>query len=506
MNAPSTNRTLIAESIEDNITTLKTWFQNCSDVVFREIIIGVDQEWRAQIIWIDGFADITAINVTIMQSLLHEARALEPDEIRNMPQAYRFIKERLLSSASIKEVDCLEELTEAVFNGKTAILFDGITVCLTVGTKGGEVRAVSEPVTESVVRGPRQGFTENIQTNTSLIRRIIKTPDLKMETMKVGRRTQTDVIVAYLNGVARDEVVQEVLRRIKRIDIDSILESAYIEESIEDHPESPFPTIAHTERPDKAAADLLEGRVAIFVDGTPFVLLAPAIFIQFIHASEDYYERYLMAFSVRLIRVLFFLIALVFPAAYIAITTYHQEMLPTSLLVSVASSREGVPFPAIIEALLMEITFEALREAGVRLPRPVGQAISIVGALVIGEAAVQAGIVSSPMVIVVAITAIASFVIPAFNVAVSVRMLRFPLMFLAGVLGLYGVMLGLLVLLIHLCSLASFGTPYFTPMAPFNWGGMRDAILRQPWRYMKNRPSFVSGRDKKRQQMPEEPS
>lgn len=492
----------LTSSLSQNISLLKKTFHNCSDVIFRDLVLGNEHKTHAQIVWIDGIVDKSAIHDNIMKSLLHQFRLLQPNGVLDPYEKLSQITYRLLSIADIKEKSNIEAIIDAILNGETVILLEGVSVCLVASTKGGEGRAVSEPVTESVVRGPRQGFTENLRTNTALVRKIIKTPELKMETFIAGKKTKTNIVVAYLEGIANENIIEEVRQRIKRIDIDSILDSAYIEELIEDNPYSPFPQIAHTERPDKAAAELVEGRIVILVDGSPFVLVVPTIFIQFLQSSEDYYERYLFSFSVRIVRYFLFVVALVLPSAYIAITTYHQEMLPTPLLISVAGAHEGVPFPSFIEAILMEITFEALREAGVRLPRPVGQAVSIVGALVIGEAAVSAGIVSSPMVIVVAITAIASFATPAFNIAISIRMLRFPLMMLAGVLGFYGIMLGLMAMLIHVCSIRSFGVPYFTPIAPYSWSGMKDTIFRAPWWNMKKRPEMIGTENTQREDTP----
>ncbi|GGB69286.1 spore germination protein [Fictibacillus barbaricus] len=493
---------LLSSELTVNTTLFKDTFQNCSDIVHRELLLGTEGVVRAQIIWMDGLVDKYAINDNIVNPLLQEYRLLQPNDVKNPHEIFSRIKDNLLSVSEIKEQNRFEDIILSVLSGETAILIDGVPLCIIASTKGGEIRPVSEPATESVVRGPRQGFTENLRTNTSLVRRIIKTTDLKMEKLISGEKTKTNIVISYIEGVADEKVIDEVKDRINKIKVDSIIESAYVEELIEDHPFSPFPQIAHTERPDKAAAELLEGRVVIFVEGSPFVLIVPSVFVQFLQSSEDYYERYLFSFAVRVVRYFVFLVALVLPSAYIAITTYHQEMLPTSLLISVAGAHEGVPFPSFIEALMMELTFEALREAGVRLPKPVGQAISIVGALVIGEAAVTAGIVSPPMVIVVAITAIASFAIPAFNIAISVRMLRFPLMMIAAILGFYGIMLGLMAMLIHLCSMRSFGVPYFTPVAPFSLSGMKDTIIRAPWWLMKKRPELISPKNKKRQETP----
>lgn len=298
--------------------------------------------------------------------------------------------------------------------------------------------------------------------------------------MRIGRYTQTEVIVTYLEGIANPDVVKEALQRLERIDTDSILESGYIEEYIEDVTYSPFPTIMNSERPDAVAAGLLEGQIAILVDGTPFVLQAPVTFFRFLQSSEDYYQRFDIASFIRFIRYLSFFVSMLLPSLYIAITTFHQEMLPTTLLISLAAQREGVPFPAIVEAFLMEITFEVLREAGVRMPRVIGSAISIVGALVLGQASVQAGLVSAAMVIIVSFTAISNFVTPAVNMAVAARLIRFGLMLLAGTFGLFGILTGCMAVLIHLVSLRSFGVPYLTPVAPLVLSRLNDTFIRIP--------------------------
>jgi spore germination protein KA len=486
-------------TLEDNIILFKNIFKDCSDIVYREFIVGDEQKISGLLIWLDGLADKNTLNSNIMKSLIDETRFINPKGSNTATRAFSLIRDSLLSVADMKEQTKINDIVDSVLTGESAILIDGVPISLIVSTKSWESRDVTDPITEGVVRGPRQGFTENVRTGTSLIRRIVKTPQLKMEEFKVGSLTKTDVIMAYIQGIASDKVVEEVRKRISRINVDSILESGYIEELIEDQPFSLFPQIEHTERPDKAAAQLLEGRVVILIDGTPFSLIVPTVFFQFLQSSEDYYERYPLGFAVRIVRSLAFALSLFLPSLYIAITTYHQEMLPTPLLISIAGGREGVPFPALVEGLLMEVTIEALREAGVRLPRPVGQAVSIVGALVVGQAAVQAGIVSSAKVIVVSVTAISSFSTPAFNLAASIRMIRFPMMILASFLGLYGVMLGVLILQFHLCSLRSFGVPYFAPFAPFRLSGLKDMIFRAPWWMMQKRPLYTK-QNRKRQE------
>jgi spore germination protein KA len=384
--------------------------------------------------------------------------------------------------------------------GNTALLIDGEKTALVLGTKGWESRSIEEPPAEPVVRGPREGFTEKMFTNTVLVRRRIKSSRLKLELMKVGLLTKTDIGIMYIDGIANNKVVEEVKKRLGRIDTDGILESGYIEEYIQDEWMTPFPQVLSTERPDRVVAHLLEGNVAILVDTTPFVLLVPVTFFHFLQSPEDYYTQWMATAMIRILRITAVNIALLLPALYIAITTFHQEMLPTSLLISIASAREGVPFPAFVEAFIMEAVFELLREAGIRLPRPVGQAVSIVGALVIGQAAVSAGLVSPAVVIIVALTAIASFSMPNYAGAFPLRIIRFPLMVFAASLGLYGIMMGLIAILIHLCSLRSFGVPYISPIAPFNRNDMKDLVIRFPLWSMFTRPRMIGYKDPKRQE------
>lgn len=300
-----------------------------------------------------------------------------------------------------------------------------------------------------------------------------------METFIIGEFTKTDVVLAYVDGIAEPSVVEEARRRIQRIDIDAVLESAFLEEFIEDSPKSPFPQVQSTERPDVISANLLEGRFAIFTDGTPFALVAPVVFFGALNANEDYYERTFMSSFLRILRITFMLVNLLLPSVYVAMATFQQEMIPTTLLMSISAARESTPFPAVIEALFMEIVFEALREAGVRMPKQIGQAMSIVGALVIGQAAVEAGIISAPMVIVVSFTGIASFTFPRYNFGIAIRLLRFPMLILSGIFGIYGIAIGIVILVIHLVSLRSFGVPYFTPVGPMHFQDFRDVFIRK---------------------------
>ncbi|MCI3921619.1 spore germination protein [Paenibacillus sp. TRM 82003] len=408
------------------------------------------------------------------------------------------LKGQAVSNAKVRSLTDLETISVALVSGEAALFLEGRTEASLLEVKGGTRRGIEEPATEAVIRGPREGFNESLQTNIGLIRHRLKTPDLKTVKYVVGEQTRTNVVLAYIDGIADDSVIREAKRRIEDIKIDAVLESGYIEEMIEDQPFSPFPQLQYTERPDTAVAQLLEGRFAIFTDGTPFVIMGPVTFWQFLQANEDYYERYLIASAVRWLRLLFIFVALFLPSLYVAITTFHQDMLPTNLLLSIAGARENIPFPALIEALIMEISFEALREAGVRLPKTIGQAVSILGALVIGQAAVEAGIVSAPMVIIVSMTGIASFSIPRFNMAISIRMLRFPLMVLAGTFGLFGIVIGTMWIAVHLCNLRSFGVPYLSGVAPYQKGEAKDIFVRAPWWKLRMRQRSIAHRNRRR--------
>lgn len=407
----------------------------------------------------------------------------------------RNLGERVITAKKIRQFDCMKDAVPFIASGGTIVHADGMNYFIGIVAPGFPARSVTEPEAEPLVRGPREGFTEKVQDNSALIRKRLRTPDLKTEEFKIGRRSQTTVLLLYIDDLASEDVVRSVKERIKEVDIDVLIESAQLEELIEDNIYSPFPQILHTERPDKVVAGLGEGRVVLLIDGTPFALILPSVFSDFMQASEDYYERFYFSSAVRLLRFFTFFIALLGPSLYIAITTFHQEMIPSPLLYTVVSARAGVPFPTVIEALLMEFAFEILREAGVRLPRPVGSAISIVGALVVGQAAVQAGIVSQAMVIVVALTGICSFTIPAFNLSMSTRLLRFPIMFVAASLGLFGISICLMLLALHMCSLRSFGVPYMSPVAPANLKSWKSEVLVFPYFFRRTRPSYLQRLD-----------
>ncbi|MFC4811082.1 spore germination protein [Paenibacillus sp. GCM10023250] len=472
----------ISPMLADNKDTLSGIYSKCNDVIFRDLRIG--NEADAFVLFIDGLVNVEVLDQHIIRALQRVSMSLGDLNAREK-------LESTLSISNLLSVDAIEDACWHVGNGCILLFIDGLSVCFAMGLAKWEKRAIEEPTAESVVRGPREGFTETLSVNRSMLRRKIKTPALKMVPFRLGRQTDTEVNLTYIEGTASESLVMEANQRIAGIDIDGILESGYVEGLIEDSPFSPFPQMQVTERPDVVAAALLEGRIAILVDGTPFVLIAPATLFSMLQSPEDYYQRFYVGSLIRWLRYLFFVITLVLPSLYVAILTFHQEMVPTSLLLSIAKSREDIPFPALVEALLMEVSFEALREAGVRLPKQVGAAVSIVGALVIGQAATSAGLVSAPMVMVVAITGIASFMMPQYSAGIAIRMLRFPIMFLSGMLGLLGLMLGIIFIVVHLCSLRSFGVPYLQPIAPMKGFELKDVLMRPPIWMQRRRPSLT---------------
>lgn len=484
----------LSDVLMDNISYIRSSLGDSSDLIFKEILSGDDL--KILVTYIDGLIDTQVLNNTILDSLMSlDAKSISP----LAPQAQvEYILKHCLIASSTAIFTTMEDLIERMLSGHIIFLLNGSTHGISIEAIGWEQRSVTEPTSQSVVKGPMEAFTESIYTNVALVRKRLRDASLRLESMKIGQVTKTEVRVMYLKHLADEKILDELRRRLHQIDMDAVLESGYIEEEIQDTTITPFPTIYNSERPDTIAAGILEGRIAIFVDGTPFVLLIPALFIQFFQSSEDYYQRSDISTLLRLLRFLAFFIALLAPAFYIAVTTFHQEMLPTNLLISLAAQREGVPFPAFIEALLMEVTYEILREAGIRMPKTVGQAVSIVGTLVIGQAAVEAGFVSAAMVIVVSITAISSYVIPENGMAIAVRMLRFPFIILAASFGLYGMLIGLIIMTLHLTTLRSFGVSYMTPFGPYMRDDLKDTFFRINWPRMRKRPlSIHSERNQK---------
>lgn len=478
-----------------NLKLFKQLIGHSADVVIR-CLKPDNSEPCAAVVYVDGLADSMVIQEHVIKPVLQELFRAR-DGYSGSALIER-IRNAVLTVRDSREAGTLNECIHEVLSGNTVFLLEGSGRALILTTPGWKTRSPDEPISEPSVRGPRDGFVETLQENIVRLRRRIKDPNFTMVKFKVGRRTKTDTAVIYIKGIANQELVDEVQRRLSRIDMDSIIASGYIEQLIEDNFLSLFPQIQYTERPDKVVAGLMEGRVAILLDNTPFALIVPTTFSMFIQAPEDYYDRWVYSSLIRMMRYVAIIISLFLPAVYIALVSYHQGLIPTKLAIFIAATREGIPFPSLIEALIMEATLEILREAGVRLPKSIGQAVGIVGGLVIGEAASRAGIVSPEMVIIVSLTAVSSFSVPQYAIGISMRMLRFVIMFAAGILGLYGVMLAFIMITVHLVKLKSFGIDYMAPIAPVRLRDWKDFVFRMPVMMMKQRPELLKSRDRKR--------
>jgi spore germination protein KA len=475
----------LSGSLEETIGIIDKLLGENDDLIIRRFLIF--GRYPAAIVYFLNMIDQAVVNTDILKPFMYPpphlaGKYIEPDRLEDV-----LLKETLYHSKG-KAENKISAVIEVVLRGETVVLVEGLEKAFLIGTSKVDKRAIDQPETEQVIRGPREGFIEQLGTNVALLRYRLPTADFRVRTMLVGRRTRSRIAVCFIQGIANEALVQEVENRLGAIDIDGVLDAGYLEQFIEDNHLSPFPQVQNTERPDKAVANLLEGRVVILIDGSPFALIVPTVFSQFYQTSEDYSERFLMVSFIRLARLLALAFSLVTPSLYVAVISFNPELIPTEFAVAVSGGRAGVPFPSVMEVLIMEVSMEVLREATLRLPQQVGGALSIVGVLVIGQAAVSAGFVSPITVVVIALTTIGSFATPAYNAALALRLLRFPLVILSGMFGLYGVMVGLILIANHVLSLKSFGVPYLSPLVPGNFQGMKDTLIRGPWWWMKKRP------------------
>lgn len=504
--APTTN---VSADAMENGRMIQTRLGAPEDLILREFRAGTAGP-LCMLVCLDGMVDKVTVQdevVKPLQRMLEGAWQASGDaqpQDGGGPSAARgkavlkAILDEGLSAFEVQETTSLDDALLAVLSGDTALFVDGSQAALTIGSRGYKLRAISEPNTEAIIRGPKEGFTEDLRTNTALLRRRMSDPSLRFVSLRLGQRSKRRSILAYIDGIANPKLIEEVKRRLASIDIDAVEGSGYIESFVADSFLTPFPLIMNTERPDKVSSALFQGRAALLVDGDPFALVMPITFASSLQSPEDYYQNWMVASLTRLLRLTAAFLATFLPALYIALLEYHHGMLPSQLAFSIAGSREGVPFPAVVEAFAMEATLELLREAGLRLPKPIGQTIGIVGGLVIGEAAVSAGIVSPIMVIVVSITAISSFALPSYSFGITLRMIRFAIMLSAALFGLYGVVLAYIALNIHLVNLRTFGIPYTTPFAPTLLRDWKDVILRAPTPMMRTRPDMLQPGDSSR--------
>ncbi|MBO5425206.1 MAG: spore germination protein, partial [Lachnospiraceae bacterium] len=449
----------ISKYLDENVYVLNKLFEKCGDIVQKTFLLEREQgSTRMHLIYVDGLVNAVQIEDSIVKPITYEWRGTDGRSL------WESILCREAHSVDIKREESFDLAIGSVLKGDTAIFVDGYKEALIVSTKKYPLRSISENDSEAGMRGPKDSFNEGFRFSTALIRRRIRDAKLRVEQGTMGQRTRTDYAVIYMEDLANPSLVQEIKDRIDKYDIDGIFDSGMAEHLLEDNWYSPFPVFQATTRPDKVAAGIIEGRVAVVFDNSPEVILAPSNFNMLLQASDDYYNRWAVGTFARILRYVAAFLAITLPGLYIAITVYHSEMLPTKLLYAIAAARGMVTFPIVVEILIMEFLFELLREAGIRLPGPLGNTIGVVGGLIVGQAAVDAGIVSTIVVIVVALTAIASFSIPNEEFASVFRLLKFFIIITSALLGLYGFILGLLIVAIHLSELKSFGVPYMMPV------------------------------------------
>ncbi|KAF1678048.1 spore germination protein [Bacillus sp. SKDU12] len=480
----------IDSDLQNNLDTLKKKFGQSDDMMFYTFPFG-DKRQKACLLYIDGLTENKILAQYVISPLQREALAHKERSIEDL-SAFLF-------GFHHKVVSTMQEIEQLVFAGQAVLLADGYSGGLAFDTKSAKTRSLEEPSSEILERGPKIGFIEKLRTNTALLRDQIGDPDLVIKEMILGKRTKKKVAVAYIQDVAPDFVVKEVFKRLDSVKIDDLPESGTLEQLIEDDPFSIVPTILSTERPDRVQSSLLEGRVSILVDGTPFALVVPTTVDEFIHSPDDYSQRWIPMSLIRILRYSCILITIYLPGLYISLVSFHPGLLPTKMAISIAGSRLNVPFPPFVEAFIMIFTIELIREAGLRLPRPIGQTIGLIGGVVIGQAAVQAQIVSALMVIVVSVTALASFTVPSYTYNFPLRIIRIVVMISAAALGLYGVIMVYLFVVGHLMRLKSFGQDFIIPIMAQPGQDLKDTVIRIPTMFLKRRPTRNDPEDNIRQ-------
>jgi hypothetical protein len=488
-NTTKPQKLMPSATLQRNKQYFQKVFDKCADIVIREINIASNPKYNAICVYVANMVPVENIEEFIIKRLTSQ-----PQNITNLTD----IKAYSMSLFGIAEDDLIDDMTDAVgsiIEGELVLFINGFNKGLTIDIKKPPSRAVEQPVTENVIRGPREGFTEAFAINITLVRKKIKSPNLKAEILKAGKQTNTNIAVLYMSNIANKKIVDEVKSRIKKIDVDSLLAVSYVEEYIEDNPFSLFPTMFRTEKPDVAAGKLLEGRVIIFVDSVPVALSAPCIFGEFFMAPDDYYLRFYVSTMTRWVRFLAFSMSLVLPGAYVALVSYHSELLPTALIISVIRGRANIPFPPMFEALFMLTTYTILQEADVRMPKTMGQSVSVVGGLVLGQAAINAGIVSAHMIIIVTFSAVAALAVPTTELQMPLTYIRVLLLILGGFGGMVGVTCGLIAMIMHLLSLRSFGVPFLAPVGPMKPGELKDIFIRAPLWSMRKRPKTITWTD-----------
>jgi len=499
----------IYPSVDVNLDYIKSRYNILinSDIKLREFLLNArGKQFKAFIIYIDGLVDTSSINDFILNPLMIKSYSNQSNEPQVVSEAITnnisvrkvkrfnitdYIYECLLPQNSVKKVSSFDELVQNVNSGNCALFVDTINFAFDIDIKKFAQRSISEPKNEPSVRGSQEAFVENLRTNTSLIRKNINNENLIIENITIGKTNKNNCAVCYIKDIANSSLVSEAKFRLNNLDVDYILSSSELIQLISDDPETTLPEILTTERADKACSSLLQGRVILIYNGSPYALILPVTLFDFFTSQEDINLNYHFSNLLKVLRAIAFFITLLLPGLYLAITIYHRELIPTELLYSIVASRVNVPFPIVVEILIMELSFELIREAGLRVPSPLGSTVGIVGALVLGEAAVSANIVSPILIIIVAITAISSFAIPDFSLGFHLRISRFAYTILGALCGFLGIGIGIFIHLITLCSLKSFGVPYLSPYMPKSNVRNNGYMLKPVWKREK-RSDFLN--------------
>jgi len=485
---------LIDQSLGRNLAHIEKIYEDSGDIIKRKFFIGDKYNHAACVLYVDNLANSDLIENAVINRLMINLRQIRPNTTSIREDLLATLTKEGITAPDIREEMDFNKALQAVASGDTALFVDGCEVCLVIASRGFLSRGVPTAETEILVQGSKEAFSESMRTNTMLIRRRIRDKALVVKQTVVGKRSHTDVAIVYNKDIVREDILEELTGRIDDINIDAILDIGYIAQLIEDKWQSPFPGGQVTERPDKAAAAILEGRIAIIADNSPFALIVPSTLNCFFQSPEDYYQRYDIMSLSRILRYIACIIAVTAPGLYLAIALYNPNMFPSEIMYKMAASRMSVPFPALIEFLIMDMAFELLREAGIRLPSALGGTIGIIGGIIIGQAAVEAGIVSPIVVIIVALTGICGFTLPSISLVGGIRIAKYILLIGGATFGLFGFWVGVLFILIHLASLKSFGIPYLYPFVSSeanDYSDVRDTIIRPPTFMLNKRSIFA---------------
>ncbi|MHC1684700.1 MAG: spore germination protein [Clostridiaceae bacterium] len=466
----------------ENETTLISIFEDCYDFTTRKIKLSDSPSSTLMIVYIDNLTKGNEVEDLVIDKLTRSN--IDSSSDISIVEHLKYI----LGIDNKNVHENIKDLVREILNGKIALFIDNFDKAMLINLNNPPGRNVEEPNVESVLRGPREGFTESLSVNVALIRKKIRNVNLKTEKLVLGSETNTNIAIMYISTLVDQKTLSDLKKKLKKIHLKEVLDANYIKENIEEEKLFNIPTVFSSEKPDVISTKLLAGRIAILTDGTPLVITCPVVFREFLETTEDYYLNFIVSSINLWIRYISFILTLILPGLYVAVITFHQELIPTALLVTFIKSRLDVPYPALFESMLLLIVYEILREAGVRMPRALGQAISVVGALVLGQAAVEAGLVSTPMVIVVSTTAISSFAIPSTDMQGALTLPRFLFLLLGGIAGLLGLTCGIIVLFMKFISISSFDIPYMSPLAPVVKDKVITLIGRKPfWSNMRNK-------------------